>query len=748
MKRATLAALTAVVLFVLGLAGGCAAASGRASGAALVSQSAQTVAQYQKLELTLRLTGSYANPFDPGEADLLAVFTTPSGRSVRVPGFYYQGFQRGRDDEGKEQLTPVGEGVFKVRFAWGEMGAYRYTVTLRDRQGERPLGSGKFTVKRGVSAGYARRSKKAPLYFELDSGAPYFPIGENVGWPHDGGTYDYDLWLGKLAKSGGNYLRIWMANHWNPLGLESIASQDGYGDGLGRYDQRSAWRVDYILDLADRLDMRVLMCIESFNTVDAGGDFEGWRDSAYNAANGGPCRKPFDFFTSNQAKQLFKRRLQYVAARWGYATSVFAWELWNEVDLATGYQSEPVANWHREMATYLRACDPWAHPITTSFSNTEGDKAVDKLTMLDFLQSHMYGAPDIAAAIANVDRSKVTEYRKPHYIGEFGIHWLPDDNASDPDGLHLHNGLWASMLSGSAGTAMVWWWDSYIEPRDLYHHFAPVAAFARDIDWVNEDYRFSQPADLRFLPGQEPTIHPAAIIEPPAERWEDARSNQPHTFQIKGDGSVTDLAILSRVLHGTEDHPAWHNPAIFQVEYPGPGRFEVMIGGVSGYGGAGLAISLDGRKLLLVDFPDNDPGTNDIHDYDKFYGIEVPAAPHTITVENPGHDWCYVSYRLTNYVTTPNLRVAALANDHSALVWVQNKESDWRTYKRGASPTPIGSSHLTLTGFAPGPYEIERWDTFTGAIAEKTTYTSTDGNIILTTPAGMTTDAAYKVKRK
>lgn len=746
MTRVWLATVVGVALFALTAQSGAAAVASRSSEATPISQDAQSVAQYEKVELTLPLGDSYANPFDPADVVVLAVFTTPSGRSVRVPGFYYQGYQRARDAAGREQLSPDGPGVFKVRFAWGEVGGYRYTVRLRDRRGERAVGGGRFTVKRGASKGYVRRSKRAPLYFECDSGAPCFPIGENVGWPHDGGTYDYDLWLGKLAGNGGNYFRIWMANHWNPLGLESIASPDGYGEGLGRYDQRAAWRIDYVLDLAERLEMRVLMCIESFNTVRASGDDKGWLESAYNAANGGPCQKPFDFFTRDDARQLFKRRLQYIAARWGYATSVFAWELWNEVDLATGYESEPVANWHREMATYLRACDPWAHPITTSFSDPLGDQAVDKLTMLDFLQSHMYGVRDIPAAIADLDHRKAAGYRKPHYIGEFGIHWLPDDNAGDPEGLHLHNGLWASMLSGAAGTAMIWWWDSYVEPRDLYHRFAPVAAFARDVDWVKENYHATEAADLRFLPGQEPAVYPQVIISPPAERWEDAPSNRPHTFQVKRDGRVSDLAMLSRVLHGTQDHPAWHNPATFEVDYPGPGRFEVMIGGVSGYGGAALAISLDGKRALLADFPDNDPGNADLHDYDKLYGIDVPAGPHTITVENPGHDWCYVSYRLTNYLTVPNLRVLALTSDHSALVWVQNKESDWTTRKRGSSPAPVGGSQFTLAGFAPGLYAIERWDTFTGGIVETTAYRSADGVIAITTPAGLTTDVAYRVR--
>ena len=296
---------------------------------------------------------------------------------------------------------------------------------------------------------------------------------------------------------------------------------------------------------------------------------------------------------------------------------------------------------------------------------------------------------------------------------------------------------------------MTWWWDSYVEPRNLYHHFTPVAAFAREVDWVKENYQPAPRADLRFLPGQQPAAYPAVAISPPAERWEDADCNRPGAFQVGVDGSVSNLGRLSRVLHGTVNHPGWHNPATFLADYPGPGRFEAMVGGVSGWGGAGLAISLDGRKLLLVDFPDRDAKSHeDIHDYDKWYGVDVPSGPHTLLVENPGADWCYVSYRLTNYQRAPNLRVLALSNDHSALVWVQNREHTWWNHKRGTEPTPVGGSQVTLSGFQPGEYQIVQWDTYQGQdTGPAQTERSADGSVVFTTPAGLTTDVAYKIVR-
>jgi len=730
--------------------------------AAGVVQSAGSVGEYQKLELTIPPSADYCNPFDPAEVDIEAVFTTPSGRAVKVPGFYYQAFERSQDSDGNERLTAIGEGVFKVRFAWGEVGSYSYAVTLTDAQGKRAVGSGRFSVRSSANPGYVRQSREAPLCFQCERGASYFAIGENVCWPRERGTYDYDAWLPKLAENGGNYFRIWMANEWNPLALEAQSAAPDDGRGLGRYDQKAAWRTDYLTELAEKLDLHVLTCIESFNTVASGIEYAAWDQSPYNVANGGPCQKPFEFFTRLEAQRLFKRRLRYIAARWGYSTSVFAWELWNEVDQATGYQSEQVADWHREMSVYLRASDPWAHPITTSFADTDGDKAVDKLTMLDFVQSHGYGMRDMAGAIADATRRKLDDYRKPHLFGEFGADVYGEENVSDPEGIHLHNGLWAGMLSGSAGTAMIWWWDSYVDPKDLYHHFRPVAAFAKGVDWVKENYQPATISDIRFLPGQEPEVYPPVVISPPVERWENGSCNEPQTFQIGGDGTVSNWRRLSRVLHGTVNHPSWHNPATFQVDFARPGRFEVLVGRVSGHGGAGLSMSMDGKKVLITDFPDRDPGTDDLHDYDGWYGTDVSPGAHTISVENTGADWCYISYRLTNYLRVPSLRVLALANAtlrsseapslrstsaRSALVWVQNKEHTWWNHKRKIEPPPIGSSQITLTGFEPGQYVIEQWDTYQGARVDSTSYSSTDGSVVITTPAGLVRDVAYKVSK-
>jgi len=706
-----------------------------------IRQSAEKVGQYELLELAIEIGGvALENPFDAREIDLVGVFHTPSGQTATVPAFYYLPYERSQGERGEEVLTRAGEGQFRIRFAGREVGEHSYQVVARDESGGRKMGGGKFEVRPSDRKGYVRISAKSPLFFELDSGHPYFAIGENMCWPGEAGTYDYDKWMGKLAEHGGNHIRLWLINDWNRLGLENRAeTPEGDENGLGRYTQQAAWRVDHVVAMGERLGVRALMCIDSFNSVDSSSRDGNWKRSAYNAKNGGPCQEPAEFFINPEAKRLFKQRLRYLVARWGYSTSVLAWEFWNEVDLATGYDSRAVAAWHKEMAEYLRSIDPWLHPITTSYSRTAGDPEVDGLPQMEFLQSHNYGARDIAGMVNDWSRRQIERYGKPYYLGEYGAD-VGGDLAEDKEGVQLHNGLWAGMLSGCPGTAMLWYWD-WVEKNDLYREFAPVAAFAADVNWAEEGYRPAKVVGLRYAGGAKPDTYGALTIDPSGESWDDGSPFlMPQTVSVGTDGEVSNQGSLGRVLHGTSK-PNWRNPVTFEVDYPQAGRFEVVAGQVSRYGGARVVIYVDGREELAEDLAPGRRGAAA-----TTYGVAVPAGRHEIRVENHGLDWFRASYRLVGYLTAPNLRALALGNSHSALMWVQNKEHTWWNAARG-DVTPVKAAEITLSGLGPGSYEVDQWDTYTGKVVKRETLASRDGQVTLVTPEGLSRDVAYKVRR-
>src|SRR5215468_9724993 len=71
---------------------------------------------WQRLEFRITNVPAAANPFDTGVIRLDATFTLPSGRTMVVPAFWYQGYQRGLSG-GYEYVTPSGSPEWRLRFA-------------------------------------------------------------------------------------------------------------------------------------------------------------------------------------------------------------------------------------------------------------------------------------------------------------------------------------------------------------------------------------------------------------------------------------------------------------------------------------------------------------------------------------------------------------------------------------------------------------------------------------------------------
>ena len=88
-------------------------------------------------------------------------------------------------------------------------------------------------------------------------------------------------------------------------------------------------------------------------------------ENPYNVVRGGFLKEPVDFLTDVGARKLFKQKLRYIVARWGYITNLFSWEWWNEVKLTDGLGDLALLTpWLREMNLYLGEIDPHRHLIS------------------------------------------------------------------------------------------------------------------------------------------------------------------------------------------------------------------------------------------------------------------------------------------------------------------------------------------------------------------------------------------------
>jgi len=339
------------------------------------------------------------------------------------------------------------------------------------------------TAPREGARGFVRVDKRNPYSLAFDDGTPFFAIGLNLGWWKDDPIKDYTRWMDALAANGGNTVRVWMAPwsfalEWNDTPL---------GDYTNRM-QRAAW-LDKVFELAEQRDIYIQLVLLNHGQFSETTNAE-WHENPFNVKNGGFLKSPVEFATDARAKALFKQRLRYIAARWGYSPNVLAWEWWNEVNFTPIVETKLHKAWIEEMTPALMQHDPNDHLLTTSYA-IEGDAEIWNMPEIDLVQRHEYNAANptwfkpVTNSIDGIGRFEQQRklLPKPLIMGEWGASPEREEpNAATRNGVALHNGLWAAPFAGMASTAMYWWWDWLVEPANLWPHFKGISTFLRDED--------------------------------------------------------------------------------------------------------------------------------------------------------------------------------------------------------------------------------------------------------------------------
>lgn len=702
---------------------------------------------FERVILDVDLDATFDNAFDAGDVRVDAEVIAPSGKVWRVPGFYYQAYSR-RLEKNVEKLVPDGEPRWQVRLSFAEPGQHWVQVAATDRTGTMMAAPVTIDVEAADAAGMIRRHPDDHRYFVTDRGESFFPIGANVCWADARATYAYDEWLAAYAKHGGNFFRVWLSPQWPTLALNTIES------GFDAIDLARAWRLDHVLEAAERLDLRVMLCIDSFNILRTKALSPGnWEDAPYIRSQGGPLDQPHEYFTNRWSLAAYRNRLRYLVARWGYSPSVFAWEFWNEVDGMDSYDphAQTIRAWHAQMAGTLRTLDPWDHLITTSYARTHGDSSVERLPELDFVMSHSYGAQDMALELGRHIREKTAALDRPHFHGELGIFGSGQQTSdADPTGIHLHNALFACVGQGHAGTPMTWWWDSYVHPRKLYPMYRAFAGWIEGFDFVAQEAR---PAEVEVLEEDLRVIGPTDL-ELVRGTWEPAPFNRPIAVRVDRDGVLTHSLPISDLLHGVGFHKNLHNPVTFELDVPRATTFAVHVAKTSGFGDGILRIYLDGRLSLESKFPVPKGNKKDtLALYKGSYPMQLPAGRHTVVVANAGKDWVGVEayhipwLRASKRAAAP-LRIIGVVGNTRALIWAQNKSYTWlAATKKGFVAQPIVGARLRIAGLARGRWIVEHWDTHGGAVTKAEVGTvGADGALVVSLP-DVVWDAALRLRR-
>lgn len=237
----------------------------------------------------------------------------------------------------------------------------------------------------------------------------------------------------------------------------------------GFYNPLDCFLLDELVAAADRTGIYLQLCLLT-------------RD-LYMSALKDPTSAEYD-----RAIADAKKFMRYAVARWGSATSVAAWEYWNELDPGL-----PTHRFYADLGRFLEETDIYQHLRTTS---TWGPSPKDcSHPQLDIADTHFYLRPSDQPRLrdevdAVLDRTRWLREqapRKPAHLGEFGLaneKWQPTAEMGSSDSIvDFHNSLWASALSGASTTALFWWWDR-LDKRGHYGEYGPLSRFVADVPWT------------------------------------------------------------------------------------------------------------------------------------------------------------------------------------------------------------------------------------------------------------------------
>lgn len=415
-------------------------------------------------EIPIFLEMDNANPFDPSEIEVWVNVIMPDKRTVRVDAFWYQDFiQEARN--GREILIPNGAAHFLWRFRPQMAGKHHLECYVQRKGSLEKHFEAILDVRHGKQKrkGFIRRDTNRGFIY--DNGETYLPVGINVDWTKS--IQEFEYYYYEMNKAGLNWSRLWMT-HFNGTALEWKEGEDEGGYcGLGCYNLKAGWRLDKIIELAEKYGVAIQLVLAQHSQFEVS-MWSSWDRNPYNIKNGGILSESAKFFTDERAIALFDKKIKYVVARWAHSPAILAFELMNEIDLIKGYEPEKASQWMRGRASFIRELDPYHHLVTTSYA-IPGHKDADQdwgYDGFDIIQLHSY----IPMYWETLEFSipYLIGFGKPVIIGEFGIDFLGQEMLKDKKGVHLLNATILSLLLGSTSGVMSWWWDSYIAKYDLF----------------------------------------------------------------------------------------------------------------------------------------------------------------------------------------------------------------------------------------------------------------------------------------
>lgn len=374
------------------------------------------------VEWTVESQKHYADPFNDVDVDVIFNF---QGHSWRVPTFWRGGNR------------------WTVRFAAPTPGEYTYRLESTDKSNP-DLNGHEGRIEVPAYGGTNPLFKKGVVqvsadhrHFQQADGTPFFWLGD-TWWTN---LSDRLPWEGfqKLAqfRRAQGFTVVQICAGLVPSNEERAPTDPGFcNEGGCVWDPKFKQINPKYFDYADRriqylLDQGMVPAIVG-----------GWRQ-----------------VLAQMGVEKMKKHWRYVIARYG-AYPVF-WIAGGEVydpppallrqgRVFGAAPSELRSTGWTEVVRYIRANDPYHHPLTVHEIDPPFDSPIqdENLTDFDLFQAGHRGWPSVATEIAMLDKHYArTTVTKPLVVGEIGYEKTAGENNED----YQRAAFWLAMLNGAAG---------------------------------------------------------------------------------------------------------------------------------------------------------------------------------------------------------------------------------------------------------------------------------------------------------
>lgn len=434
-----------------------------------------------EFEIEVQLNLAELNVYKKDEVDITIKIVSVSGKIITADAFYYEEYSFAED--GKIETRTDKKPCFRIRVMPSEEGEWNYEVSLNIKNKNEDTINGCINIyKSEKESRLLSVEPNRKQVFATPLGEPVIMIGENLNYNvpiSDKESFAKYITenMKILAHNGANHVRI----------FDKIECGSQIREGVYNMSQKASAMWDKIIKTADDLGMYVTFVLMDFCEL-ANPQFA---KSCWHEDNGGYLTNSIDFFSDEKSKAAYKEYLRYIVSRFGYSESILTWEFFNELDRTDAIfnnKHEAAKEWLAEMTGAMRSLDQARHMLSNSIFFINLVAAYYK--PFDFIYYHQCNHATVSY-LSEIQKNSWRAYRRPSLNGDGGVvgatKALCGDSIS-PELTVVHQGNWAGVMGGGAGTVMNNDWQRLSEHQGEWCYKA-IFNMAKKIPWCNKEMK-------------------------------------------------------------------------------------------------------------------------------------------------------------------------------------------------------------------------------------------------------------------